>query len=629
MPMNLSPSHRDLTPEELESALEQIFGEMSDDEIAQTLAEFEELENKLKIAGPTNPDELHQWAKDEIGIDIPRTKVCEDHDAPFWFFADLFFEDEIVDWPEPDGTKRTYGGIGSALLMANRGGGKTFLVALLHYANSEFKPGCESITFGATRYQSKRCYDHLTPWVTHIVEIKGEKRKRPKPGVEDTQKSETIWEPVRTGIRGSKVEILSGTEESVNGPHPNVAHADEVEQMKQGAWEESRNMAIAGKDAYGRKIKPRNICTSTRKSMHGRMQSLINSIRDAESKGMRPPYKLYQYCIFETAEQRSDCREAPENVNRDPDELCKCNVIPSGVWPDGTDRTLDQVCQGRFFKSRGWQPPEQVEELFIQNVRVVWEAQQECRKPETQDNYLQWDEANDCILDWDPRPEFGIIVEGIDWGAGNPNAVNLYQILNQDVEALSFSGDEWVLLPAGCWVVFDEIYEAQIGAGRLANKVIAMEQKWKNTHGKMWRIHGRFADVAGRQQRLDFLDAGLPTGWNATRDFEYHVEQVQWLHERGRVKCCYDTAPMFNVEAGSWRANPQTGREIEERNHCMANFRYAVVNMHRRDQVAKKRQGQARSHRTRKKMTTGRARGPLGLSGQERSPVEAEFGVLS
>src|SRR4051812_29899293 len=99
---------------------------LSDEELQELLEAQEELEVRLSEDGPQNDDELHAWIKQELGIDIPRTSVCEGHDAPFTFIADLYFE-------------RT----DAALLMANRGGSKTFLVALLHWLNSRFKPGCE------------------------------------------------------------------------------------------------------------------------------------------------------------------------------------------------------------------------------------------------------------------------------------------------------------------------------------------------------------------------------------------------------------------------------------------------------------------------------------------------------
>jgi hypothetical protein len=35
--------------------------------------------------GPQNDDELHEWLKFELGIDVPRVAVCEDHRRPSTF----------------------------------------------------------------------------------------------------------------------------------------------------------------------------------------------------------------------------------------------------------------------------------------------------------------------------------------------------------------------------------------------------------------------------------------------------------------------------------------------------------------------------------------------------------------
>ena len=116
--------------------------------------------------------------------------------------------------------------------MGNRGGGKTFLVALLHWLNSEFRPKIESATFGATEAQSLRCYAHLKNW---IYDDTGNK----KPTIKTSVMRETQWKT------GSKVEVLPGTPEGVNGPHPQIAHGDEVELMREDTWNESRNMAVS------------------------------------------------------------------------------------------------------------------------------------------------------------------------------------------------------------------------------------------------------------------------------------------------------------------------------------------------------------------------------------------------
>jgi hypothetical protein len=87
----------------------ELVGHMSEEELQELLSAMKQLEARLQESGPQDDDELHDWLKFELGIDIPRVAVCEDHNAPFDLLADLYFER-----------------IEAALGVANRGGAKTF-----------------------------------------------------------------------------------------------------------------------------------------------------------------------------------------------------------------------------------------------------------------------------------------------------------------------------------------------------------------------------------------------------------------------------------------------------------------------------------------------------------------------
>jgi hypothetical protein len=194
---------------------------MTDEELEQLLEAQQQLEEQLSEFGPQNDEELHEWLKFELGIDIPKVKVCEAHDAPFTFLADLYFER-----------------VEAALGVANRGGAKTFLVAVLHWLNSRFKPGCESCTFGAIEAQSFRAYAHLRNWIY-------DEDGNLKPTIVSSLMRDTTFK------NGSKIEVLGSTPDAVNGPHPQKAHADEIELMRDDTFRESRNMTVS-KTTQGR-----------------------------------------------------------------------------------------------------------------------------------------------------------------------------------------------------------------------------------------------------------------------------------------------------------------------------------------------------------------------------------------
>ena len=223
------------SPEDMLSLL----GSLSDDELQELLAAQQELEQRLGEVGPQNDDELHEWMKFELGVDIPRVAVCEGHVAPFQFLADLYFER-----------------VEAALGVANRGGAKTFLVACLHWLNSRFKPGCESCTFGAIEAQSFRAYAHLKHW---IYDDNGDKKDE----VVSSLMKETLFR------NGSSIYVLGSTPDAVNGPHPQKAHADEVELMRDDTFRESRNMTVSKRLKDGRILIPQDILTSTRKGPSG------------------------------------------------------------------------------------------------------------------------------------------------------------------------------------------------------------------------------------------------------------------------------------------------------------------------------------------------------------------------
>lgn len=524
---------------------------LDDEALKEILEGFEKIQAR-EIQGPQNDDELHQYFIDELGITVPRVSVCPDHDAPFTFLADVYF-----------------GRVTSALVMANRAGMKTLSVAMLHYANAENKPEYDGLTFGAIQAQSDRCYEHLEKWVKD-KDSKGELKE--KSTILGSTITNTKWK------NGSKVEIVPGTKSAVNGPHPQVAHADEAELMKQEAWDESRNMATSKVSANGIMMPAQNIITSTRKSARGRMQQLIDEVKEAEDEGFKPPFKLYVWCIKEVTSQVSNCRMAPENVDMPEAQKCDCNLIRKGRLSNGEDRTLDKVCGGDFFKARGVKPLAEIQTTFAQNLPTVWDAQQECKRPSVENNYIpEWDEKHHCVRGFEPNPWNGPIFTATDWGAGNPNGVLWFQKIYNDVEVKNFFGDT-KLLKAGSIVIFDELYEAQIGAVKLANLVKAKEQRYQNKFGPKWKPKARFADPQGRQQRIDWLDQGLETIWRTTRDFDYQVQVVQDKFVDDEVWVAEEKCENFKAEVEAWRKDDK-GNQVDEFNHLMSALRYGFANI--------------------------------------------------
>lgn len=539
-------------PDTPEGMLDLLSG-MSDEELQEMWKAQQELEKRLEEFGPQSDDELHEWIKYHLGINIPRESVCPGHDPPFKFISDLYFER-----------------VDAVLAMGNRGGGKTMLVAVLHWLNSLFKPGCESCTFGATEAQSLRCYAYIKGWVY------ADGKRRPE--VVSSLMRETLF------TDGSRIEVLPGTPDAVNGPHPQKAHADEIELMREDTWKESRNMTMSKRLQNGRFVRPQDICTSTRKGPNGRMQKLIDEITSALNSGYKPPRTLYQWCIKETACQVENCQVACPELS--PEQHCQCHLVRKGEWEDGSPRLLSHICNGDFHKSRGWQPFEDVVKQFSENDQETFEVQQLCLKPELRWHYMPKfvdDEPRYTFRNYDADPANGPIYSSVDWGGTNPHAVNWYQYLNFEIEVDAFAqqvlGVRRYRIPKGSIICFDEIYKAEIGNTRLGQLVKLKEREYKRQWGPTWRVKERFADPQGKAARKDWKDMGLQTKWHVTREFEEHVKVITDLFDDSHFYVAGDKCTMFIREAREWRRIPNTGHQLDIFNHCMSEFRYAVANI--------------------------------------------------
>lgn len=663
------------------------------------------LEKRVGLDGPRNDDELWEWIRVNIGIEIPRVAVCDDHQAPFEFLADLYFE------------RKT-----SAVLIANRSGSKTYSVAILHLVNSLYKAGIESATIGAIEMQAKRAYMHLNnlldkygrdavshstitetrfkngarlevlpgclpngarvitkdgpmridqivskklpvevksfnfqnrqwewkkvinwfnngktdQWLSMKLDINckgisqltatpGHQVLRPdgtkacfvdfKPGDEvlvpadflseeqehsfesaRTAKIVDIW-PVKKSSRRYDITVednhnyctatgvlISNTLNAVNGPHPQVVHFDEVELADPQVFDESRNMS-SSKKLPNRTYISQDIITSTRKRANGPMQKLVNEIKDAEKQGLEPPYSLFTWCIFECAEEAKNCQVAYPDL---PDcDKCRCDKIAKGVWDDESPRTLKDVCGGKFAKSRGWQPFEDVVNTFTKTSRGVFEAQQQCIRPSTSDLVLPgFKLEKHGIKGYRPDPLNGPIYEGIDFGGKNPHCVEFFQVLEHEVEAQSIYG-KTIRLPQGARVMFDEIYKAGIGNGRLAELIAEREARWHNVFPG-FVVRGRFADPQGRAARLDLARAAIPikTQWRTNRDVKEHIKIMNELIEDSMFYVDTTRCVMWCEEVESWhypRKNASFEDDpempVKDFDHAMDSSRYGIANI--------------------------------------------------
>lgn len=363
-------------------------------------------------------------------------------------------------------------------------------------------------------------------------------------------------------------------------------HADEVEIWEdEQAWKEFQNIPAARKyvnpetnqeEYYEAQV----VLTSTRKYPAGRIQNIVDTCERAKKDGVEPPYRIYVWCYAETTQNQSNCREAPENKGRPEEELCNCNVKGSGRWKDGSPRTFNQVCGGKLHKADGYRLLKEVQSTFRSNDQDTWEAQQECKRPSANSNYIKnWDLATHGLKDYMPDPENGPIHMGVDWGATNPNSVLWIQLIKRPgIKATNWAGKE-VELELNTFVVFDEIYIADIGAAQLADMVISRENSWSQKFGKKFDVKYRYCDPQGKMQRYDFANKGLETHWFTDRNFESTVTRLRELFkEDGTIFVVQPRCPMLCEEIAVWHMD-EKGRQVDVANHSISSLRYCTYNM--------------------------------------------------
>jgi hypothetical protein len=440
--------------------------------------------------------------------------------------------------------------------------------AAWQFLNMRFIPEVECASVGAVDIQAKRAYSHF----------KGFQRKAGREFVVSSLMSETIWNEEQ------KYEVLTGSKNSVNGPHPMKVHRDEVDLMDKVVFQESLQMEKSKRDSKGNVIPRQTLITSTRKTSDGLMQELLDSVAEAEEGGRKPPYKIYTFCIKEVVENQPNCRVAYPDLPED--QMCDCHLIQKDEWSEGKPRTLDTVCNGLFAKSDGFVPLEDLQQTFLTSSKAMWDAQQECKRPYAEDISIEsWSQERHGIFEgFEPDPDNGPIYQGIDFGGTNPHAVEWGQILDFEIEVTGYDGQP-MRIPQNSLVLFDELYIAEIGNYQLADLIVEKEREYKKVWPK-FRIRGRFADPQAKAARLDFKhhDPPLVCSWpTVTRDREEHFKRLNHRVTSGLFFVVLNRCPMFVEEIEAWNIKNKSF------DHAMDSGLYLASNV---QQAEKKREGE-------------------------------------
>ncbi len=231
---------------------------------------------------PRTPNQLHEWLRLALGVEVPREPMLDGSSSPFDYLCHAFFED------------RPPGVCADCVVWACRGGGKTFYGAVATLLDLLFKPGIEVRILGGSVEQSRRMHEHLRrfferPELARLLDAPMTQR--------------------RVRLRnGSLAEVLAQSETSVRGCRPQVLRCDEAELFDPEVW---RAAQLVTRSAYcrGELVRGRVEALSTMHRAHGLMA-------DITTDGAR---RVFRWGVVDVLE-----RCAPERACASCDLLDEC-----------------------------------------------------------------------------------------------------------------------------------------------------------------------------------------------------------------------------------------------------------------------------------------------------------------
>ena len=221
---------------------------------------------------PRTRKEVWKTIQARTGVEVARDPVCLDHKPPFEWLSDA-----VINRPS------------QSLVLGPRGGGKSFLTAILTHMESRFHARLGTRILGGSKAQSMQIYDALTTTVRDYESDHGKEASV----FAEVLKEEALYK------NGSRVAILAASSTSVRGPHVASLRLDEVDEIDPDLRDASYGMAMAQ-----RGVSASVTMTSTWHRLGGPMAALIE-------RGQGGEFPVYSWCAFEVLERCPDSRSGP------------------------------------------------------------------------------------------------------------------------------------------------------------------------------------------------------------------------------------------------------------------------------------------------------------------------------
>jgi len=346
---------------------------------------------------PQTPNQLHQWLRRALGIEVPRIPLTPGSDAPFDYLCHSYFDGEQQeDRHQASGTRHQQKQSSNTALpqpgdptdaqclmpdalpqdpvvWACRGGGKTFYGAVATVLDLVFKPGIEIKILGGSLEQSQRMHEHL-------------RRLFARPAIASLVKGRITDRRVRLH-NGSRAEVLAQSETSVRGSRPQKIRCDEVELFDPKVWE-AVQLVTRSKVCGGIPVRGTVEALSTMHRPHGFMARIV------EEQARR----VFRWGVVDVLERCPPMRPCGS-----------CNLF--------------EECAGRAkSEARGHITIDDALALKSRVGKESWEAEMLCRRPSRSDAvFPEFDRALH-VARFDPAPEWRWVA-GMDFGFRAPTVI--------------------------------------------------------------------------------------------------------------------------------------------------------------------------------------------------------------
>ncbi len=336
----------------------------------------------LRRTRPRSRQDLKNYVKVFLDIDVPDVRICPDHSSPMDYLWCSFATDFLCDgWqpqaqlgdgqtsepsPSPSDLRLPPVTNADAIVWANRGGGKTELAAVATLLDGLFKPNCQVRILGGSGEQSSRMYDYLTMFLQRGF-------------------ASALDGPIRKGgcrfANGAAVEVLTQSATSVRGQHVQKLRCDEVELFDENVFAAAKFTTLSKQDlTAGIEL------ISTMHRPYGIMQ---REVAAAKKTGV----PVFQWCLWETIEQCTarNCSQCP----------------------------LLEDCRGRAKNAAGYLRIDDCIAQMRRSSRSGWEAEMLCIRPSLEN--VVFSEFDPAIhvkpIDYDPNLP---LYRTLDFGFVNP-----------------------------------------------------------------------------------------------------------------------------------------------------------------------------------------------------------------